>query len=51
MLEQATALRRLGRKKPARDLEKRAKAALRKNSTTDLTGYTVSLRDLVGAEK
>jgi hypothetical protein len=43
MLEQATALRRLRRKGLARDLEKRAKACLRNNSTTNLAGYTVSL--------
>jgi len=49
MLEQATALRRLGRKRPARNLEKRAKACLRNNSTTNLSGYTVTLRDLAGA--
>ncbi len=49
MLEQASALRRLRRKGPARDLEKRAKAYLRNNSTTNLSGYTVSLRDLGGA--
>jgi len=46
MLEQATALRRLRRKGPARDLEKRAAACLRNSSTRNLTGYTVSLRDL-----
>jgi tetratricopeptide (TPR) repeat protein len=49
MLEQATALRRLGRKGPARNLEKRAKAWLRKNSATNLASYTVSLRDLAPA--
>jgi hypothetical protein len=49
MLEQATALRRLRRKRPARDLEKRAKACLRNSSTTNLSGYIVSLRDLAGA--
>jgi tetratricopeptide (TPR) repeat protein len=49
MLEQATALRRLRRKGPAHDLEKRAKACLRNNTTTNLSGYTVSLRDLAGA--
>lgn len=49
MLVQATALRRLGRKGLARDLEKRAKACLRNNSTTNLAGYTVSLRDLADA--
>lgn len=46
MLEQATALRRLRRKGAARDLEKRAKAWLRNNSTMNLAGYTISLRDL-----
>lgn len=51
ILEKASALRRLGRKKPARDLEKRAKAALRNNSTENLAGYTVSLRDLTSAGK
>lgn len=49
MLEQATALRALRRKGEARNLEKRAKAYLRTNSTTDLAGYTVSVRDLAGA--
>ncbi len=49
MLVQATALRRLRRKGLASDLEKRAKACLRNNSTTNLAGYTVSLRDLAGA--
>ena len=49
MLVRATALRRLGRKRLARDLEKRAKAYLRNNPTTNLSGYTVSLRDLAGA--
>ncbi len=49
MLVQATALRRLRRKGLARDLEKRARACLRNNSTTNLAGYTVSLRDLAGA--
>lgn len=49
MLEQATALRRLGHKGAARDLEKRAKAWLRNNSSRNLTGYTVNLRDLAGS--
>jgi tetratricopeptide (TPR) repeat protein len=49
ILEQATALRGLGRKGQARDLEKRAKAWLRNNSKRNLSGYTVSLRDLAGA--
>jgi Tfp pilus assembly protein PilF len=49
MLEQASALARLGRKGPARDLKNRAKAFRRNNSTTNLAGYTVSLRDLAGA--
>lgn len=49
MLVQAIALRRLGRKRLARDLEKRAKACLRNNSTANLAGYTLSLRDLAGA--
>lgn len=48
MLEQATALRRLRRKGEARNLEKRAKAWLRNNSTRNPSGYTVSLRDLAG---
>lgn len=49
MLHQATSLRLLGRKKLARDLEKRAKAALRDNSTRNLAGFTVGLRDLMSA--
>lgn len=49
MLEQATALRRLRRKGEARNLEKRAKASLRNNSTRNPSGYTVSLRDLASA--
>jgi tetratricopeptide (TPR) repeat protein len=46
MLEEAMALRGLGHKKPARELEKRAKAGLRARSTAGASGYTVSLRDL-----
>lgn len=49
MLEQATALRRLRRKGPARDLEKRARASLRNSSMRNLGAYTVSLRDLASA--
>ncbi|MBV9767389.1 MAG: tetratricopeptide repeat protein [Acidobacteriaceae bacterium] len=46
MLEQAASLRNLQRKKLARGLERRAKAMLRDNSTKNLAGYTVGLRDL-----
>ena len=46
MLEQAAALRRLHRKDSARHLEKRAKAGLQRNSTINLSGYTIGLRDL-----
>jgi hypothetical protein len=46
MLEEAMALRGLGHKKPARELEKRAKVGLRARSTAGVSGYTVSLRDL-----
>jgi tetratricopeptide (TPR) repeat protein len=46
MLEQATAFGRLGRKALARDLKKRANEWLRNSSTTNPTGYTVSVRDL-----
>lgn len=49
MLEQATALRLLRCKGAARDLEKRAKTCLRKSSRTNLTTYTVTLRDLASA--
>jgi hypothetical protein len=49
MLEEATELRSLRYKKPAHDLEKRAKAWLRNNSTQNLAGYTVSSRDLARA--
>jgi tetratricopeptide (TPR) repeat protein len=45
MLEQAAALRRLGRKEVASDLEKRAKAALRTNSGRNAT-YTVDVNEL-----
>jgi tetratricopeptide (TPR) repeat protein len=48
-LEQATALRRLGRKQLAHDLEKRAKAWLRSNANRNLVGHTVDVRDLAGA--
>ena len=48
MLERAIALRRLGRKRLAHDLEKRAKAWMRNNSTKNLSGYTVGLRELAG---
>jgi hypothetical protein len=50
MLEQAAALRKLGRKGPARDLEKLAKASLRNNTATSLSGYTVNLHDFAGAK-
>lgn len=46
MLEEAMALRGLGRKKPARELEKRAKAGLQTNSTINTAGYTVSVAQL-----
>jgi tetratricopeptide (TPR) repeat protein len=48
MLERAIALRRLGRKRLAHELEKRAKAWMRNNSTKNLSGYTVGLRELAG---
>ena len=51
MLQQATALRRLGRKGVARDLEKRAKAWLRNNSRKNPTGYTVDVRELVSCHR
>lgn len=47
-LEQATALRRLGRKQLAHDLEKRAKAGLRSSWNSNLSGYTVDVRDITG---
>jgi tetratricopeptide (TPR) repeat protein len=50
MLEEATALRHLGRKGLARPLEKRAKACLRINSAVNLTGYTVNMGDLARAK-
>jgi hypothetical protein len=46
MLEQAGALRRLGRKSLARDIEKQANAYLRTYSTTSMSRFTVSIRDL-----
>jgi tetratricopeptide (TPR) repeat protein len=46
MLEEAMALRGLRRKKPARELEKRAKAGLQTNSTIKTAGYTVSMAQL-----
>jgi tetratricopeptide (TPR) repeat protein len=46
MLEQATALRRLGRKEPARNLEKRAKAGLRTSPAINTSGYTVDVNEL-----
>jgi tetratricopeptide (TPR) repeat protein len=46
MLEQAAALRRLGKKGLARNLEKHARAGLRASSPINTSGYTVSLRDL-----
>ena len=49
MLEQAAALRRLGRKKAARDLEKEAKASLRANIIKNRSTYTVRLWDLRGS--
>ena len=51
MLEQANALRRLRCKAQARDLEKRAKAVLRSTSAANLTGYTVSLREMRAARR
>ena len=49
MLHEAASLRGLRRKKLARDLEKRAKASLRRNSSRNLGGYTVGLQDLASA--
>lgn len=48
MLEQASALRQLKRKKQARELESRAKVSLRHNSTENATSYTVAVRELEG---
>jgi tetratricopeptide (TPR) repeat protein len=49
MLEQASALRHLRRKRLARDLEKRAKAYLQTNSANRSAGFSVSVRDLGAA--
>jgi tetratricopeptide (TPR) repeat protein len=46
MLEQAAALRRIGQKDMAGDLEKRAKAGLRTNSARNTTGYTINVNEL-----
>lgn len=46
MLEEASALRRLRRKRLARDLEKQAKAYLQSNSAITSAGFSVSVRDL-----
>jgi len=49
MREQAIALRRLRRKRLARDLEKRAKAYLQANSANTPARFSVSVRDLGAA--
>jgi len=49
MLEEANALRRLRRKRQARDLEKQAKAYLQNNSAITLAGFSVSVRALGAA--
>lgn len=49
MMEQASALRHLRRKRLARDLEKRAKAYLQTNSANTSAGFSVSVRDLRAA--
>jgi Tetratricopeptide repeat len=46
MVEQASALRKLGCKAPARDLEKRARASLRNVPDANWAGLTADLRDL-----
>jgi hypothetical protein len=51
MLEQARALRKLRRKAPARELEKRARASLRNTAYAKLAGSTVDLLGLASAAK
>lgn len=50
MLEQAAALRGLGRKKPARQLEKQARASLHTRAARNAAGYTVSLLELAAGK-
>jgi tetratricopeptide (TPR) repeat protein len=49
-LERASALRKLGRPREARTLEKQAQTSLRKTSAANLSGYTVGFRDLAKAK-
>lgn len=51
MLEQATALRKIGRKSDARELEKLAKISLQESSAENRAGHTVELRDLAPRKK
>lgn len=51
MLEQATALRDLGRTSEARELEKLAKTSLRNSYSENLARQTVDLRDLARKDR
>jgi tetratricopeptide (TPR) repeat protein len=51
MLEQASALRKLHRNSPARELEKRARASLRNTDYAKVAGSTLDVLDLASAAK